>query len=169
MQLARVAALVVAAGAAAGVVAGCAAGPNYHPPRITLPEHYDAAAQASPGGATEAAGGAPAIELAAWWRALQDPELDSLIERAVSGSPDLLIALDRLQAARTFEAAVIGTVLPEAGGSAGAGRGTGSDLTRGRVAPALHSADNATGLQHLNEAGGFDAVWELDIFGRYRR
>jgi NodT family efflux transporter outer membrane factor (OMF) lipoprotein len=37
------------------------------------------------------------------------------------------------------------------------------------VAPALHSADNATGLQHLNEAGGFDAVWELDIFGKYRR
>jgi NodT family efflux transporter outer membrane factor (OMF) lipoprotein len=168
MRLARVAALVVA-GAAAGVVAGCAAGPNYHTPRIALPERYDAAAQTSSGGAAKEAGGAPAIELAAWWRALQDPELDSLIERAVSGNPDLLIALDRLQAARTFEAAVVGTVLPEAGASAGAGRGTGSDLTRGRASSALTSADSTAGLTHLNEIGGFDAVWELDIFGRYRR
>jgi NodT family efflux transporter outer membrane factor (OMF) lipoprotein len=167
-RLARLAALTVA-GAVVGAVAGCAAGPNYRTPRIALPEHYDAAAQVSPGGAAEPAGGAAAIEVAAWWRALQDPELASLIERAVSGNPDLLVALDRLQAARVYEAGIYGTVLPEAGASAGAGRGTGSDLTRGRVAPALHSADNATGLQHLNEAGGFDAVWELDIFGRYGR
>jgi NodT family efflux transporter outer membrane factor (OMF) lipoprotein len=161
IRLVRVGTLLVA-----GAVAGCAAGPNYHTPRLGLPEHYDAAAPASPAAAGR---GAPPVELAAWWRALQDPELDSLIERAVAGNPDLAIALDRLQAARTFEAAVIGTVLPEAEASAGAGRGTGSDLTRGRVAPALHSADNATGLQHLNEAGGFDAVWELDVFGKYRR
>jgi NodT family efflux transporter outer membrane factor (OMF) lipoprotein len=164
LRLVRIATLLVA-----GAVAGCAAGPSYHTPRVALPEHYDAVAPASSAGAGAAAPGAAPIELASWWRALQDPELDSLIERAVAGNPDLLVALDRLQAARTFEAAVVGTVLPEAGASAGAGRGTGSDLTRNRVAPALHSADNATGLQHLNEVGGFDAVWELDIFGKYRR
>ena len=164
LRLARIATLL-----AAGAVAGCAAGPDYHTPRIALPERYDAVAQASPSDAAGAARGAPPIELASWWRALQDGELDSLVERAVAANPDLLVALDRLQAARVFEAAIIGTVLPDAEASAGAGRGTGSDLTRGRVTPALHSADNAAGLQHLNEAGGFDAVWELDIFGRYRR
>jgi NodT family efflux transporter outer membrane factor (OMF) lipoprotein len=165
LRLAAVAALAVA-----GAVAGCAAGPNYHTPRVALPGQYDASAQASPDGAAQgAANGTPAVELASWWRSLQDGELDSLIERAVSGNSDLLIALDRLQAARTFEAAVVGTVLPEAGASAGAGRGTGSDLTRGRAASALTSADNTAGLQHLNEIGGFDAVWELDIFGHYRR
>jgi len=163
-RLVRIGTLLVA-----GAVTGCAAGPSYHTPRIVLPEHYDAAVQASPADAGVPGGVAAPIELASWWRALQDPELDSLIERAVAGNPDLLIALDRLQAARTFEAAVIGTVLPEAEASAGAGRGTGSDLTRGRAAPSLISADNTAGLQHLNEIGGFDAVWELDIFGRYRR
>ncbi|HEY2274469.1 MAG TPA: efflux transporter outer membrane subunit [Steroidobacteraceae bacterium] len=152
-----------------GAVGGCAAGPNYRTPRLAVPEHYAAAAQAGPGGAGAAAGTVTPVELAAWWRALEDPELDSLIERAVSGNPDLMIALDRLQAARTFEAAVIGTVLPEAEASVGAGRGTGGDLTRSRAAPALISADNTAGLQHLNEIGGFDAVWELDVFGRYRR
>jgi NodT family efflux transporter outer membrane factor (OMF) lipoprotein len=153
------------AGLVASLLAGCAVGPNYHTPRTPTPDHYDATAQ--PAGA--AAGAAAQVDPAAWWHALADPELDSLVERAVTGNPDLLVALDRLQAARVFEAAVIGTVLPDAEASAGAGRGTGSDLTRGRVSPALHSADNATGLQHLNEAGGFDSVWELDIFGRYRR
>jgi NodT family efflux transporter outer membrane factor (OMF) lipoprotein len=161
--------LPVAALLITGALAGCAAGPNYRTPRLALPEHYDAAAQAGPGGAGTAAGAAAPVELASWWRALEDPELDSLIERAVSGNPDLMIALDRLQAARTFEAAVIGSVLPEAEASAGAGRGTGGDLTRSRAAAPLISADNTSGLQHLNEIGGFDAVWELDVFGRYRR
>ncbi|HYL72193.1 MAG TPA: efflux transporter outer membrane subunit, partial [Candidatus Dormibacteraeota bacterium] len=142
-----------------------AVGPGYRTPRIPTPDHYDASANAP----QEAGAPAPPVDPASWWRALGDPELDSLIERAVADNPDLAVALDRLQAARTFEAAVVGTVLPEAEASAGAGRGTGSDLSRGRVSQALHSADNATGLQHLNEAGGFDAVWELDIFGKYRR
>jgi NodT family efflux transporter outer membrane factor (OMF) lipoprotein len=145
-------------GALAG---GCAVGPNYHTPHIATPEHYAAAVSDSPPAAD--------IEAAQWWQALKDPELDSLIGRAVSGNPDLLIALDRLQAARTFEAALVGAALPEAGASAGAGRGTGTDLTRGRAAQSLVSADSTTGLQHINELGGFDAVWELDVFGKYRR
>ena len=53
--------------------------------------------------------------------------------------------------------------------SAGAGRGTGSDLTKGRADPILRSADTGTGLQQINTIAGFSAVWELDIFGKYRR
>ena len=149
----------LAAGLAA-TLAGCAVGPDYHVPQIALPDRYTAAPRTA---------AASTIELAAWWRALKDPELDSLIERAISANPDIEIALDHLQAARTYEAAMLGTVLPDLAGSAGAGRGTGSDLTRGRVAPTLGSADDAAGLRHLNEAGGFDSAWELDVFGRYRR
>jgi NodT family efflux transporter outer membrane factor (OMF) lipoprotein len=149
----------------ATVLGGCAVGPNYHTPRITTPERY-AAVPAATGADGPAAA---SVDPAAWWKALQDPELDSLIERAVAANPDVLVALDRLQAARVFEAAVIGTVLPDAEASAGAGRGTGSDLTRGRAAQPLISANNTAGYQHLNEIGGFDAIWELDIFGRYRR
>jgi NodT family efflux transporter outer membrane factor (OMF) lipoprotein len=153
---------------AAGVLAGCAVGPDYHTPRLPTPDHYDAMAQ-SPGLAGTAAAAGPTVDPASWWHSLGDPELDSLVERAVAANPDLLVALDRLQAARVFEAAIIGTVLPDAEASAGAGRGTGGDLTRGRAAEPLISADNTAGYQHLNEIGGFDSVWELDIFGRYRR
>jgi NodT family efflux transporter outer membrane factor (OMF) lipoprotein len=145
------------------VLAGCAAGPDYHPPRVATPPQF---AGAAPG----AAATAPVnVDVAQWWHALGDPELDSLIERAISGNPDVLIALDRLQAARTYEAAVVGTVLPEAGAAAGGGRGTGSDLARGRASQTLVSADNASGYRHINELGGFDAVWQLDFFGKYRR
>ncbi len=151
--------------ALAAVLGGCAVGPNYHTPRIATPGHYAAVPAAT--GVNETA--AAAVDPAAWWKALQDPELDSLIERAVAANPDVLVALDRLQAARVFEAAVIGTALPDAEASAGAGRGTGGDLTRGRAAQPLISADNTAGYQHLNEIGGFDSIWELDIFGRYRR
>jgi NodT family efflux transporter outer membrane factor (OMF) lipoprotein len=154
--------------AAAAALGGCAAGPDYHTPNIPTPEHF-AAAPAGEAATSAPAEPKPAIDQALWWHALNDAELDSLIERAIAGNPDLAIALDRLQAARTFEAAIIGTVLPVAGASAGAGRGTGTDLTRGRAAQSLVSADNTTGLRHINEIGGFDAVWELDIFGRYRR
>jgi len=150
---------ILARGVLVTALAGCAVGPNYRTPKIPTPEGYAA-------GNTAAA--AP-VDLAAWWHALQDPELDSLIARAVSGNPDVLIALDRLQAARTYEAALTGTVLPEAEASVGGGRGTGSDVTRGRASPGLRSADNSAGLKQINVIGGFDALWELDIFGKYRR
>jgi outer membrane protein TolC len=161
--------------AAAGVAA-CAVGPNYHTPRTPTPDHYDAAvtmgsvaAMSDPATPATAASLPAPVDMAAWWHALGDPELDSLVARAIVGNPDLSVALDRLQAARTFEAAVIGTVLPVAEGSAGAGHGTGTDLARGRASSTLVSADNDQGLKHINEIGGFDAVWELDIFGKYRR
>ena len=74
-----------------------------------------------------------------------------------------------LQQARTYEAVVVGYALPEVDASAAAGRGTGSDLTQGPGQQGLVSADNASGLQHINTIAGFDAVWELDLFGKFRR
>ena len=154
------------------LLAGCAVGPNYHTPKLPAPEGYaeqvSAGAPPSPAAAASAAA-VPAVDLTGWWHALKDPELDSLIERAISGNPDLLIALDRLQAARTFEAAIIGTVLPEAEAAAGGGRGTGSNLARSRTPQTQISAAHTAGLQHLNVVAGFDALWELDVFGKYRR
>ena len=167
MRVARILAL----GVLVIALAGCAVGPNYRTPQTPTPESFAAAgstATAVGGGNAPAAAAAP-VDLAAWWQALKDPELDSVIARAISGNPDVLIALDRLQAARTYEAAIIGTVLPEAEASIGAGRGTGSDLTRGRASPGLRAADNSAGLKQINVVGGFDALWELDVFGKYRR
>ncbi len=147
--------------------AGCAVGPNYRAPRPDEPSHFaatDAGHTAALNGQTTAT-----VDLAQWWKALGDPELDSLVDRAIKSNLDLELALTRLQQARTYESVVTGYALPEVDASAAAGRGTGSDLMRGRAAQPLVSADNTSGLTHINTLAGFDTVWEIDIFGRFRR
>ncbi|HEY6482404.1 MAG TPA: efflux transporter outer membrane subunit [Steroidobacteraceae bacterium] len=158
------------AGCALGL-GGCAVGPSYHTPDVHVPAHYAPVPAAGSAPANSGASTAPAasIDLATWWRALRDPELESLVDRAVKANPDVLIALDRLQAARTFEIAVLGSALPDAEASAGAGRGTGSDLARGRASQSLVAADNASAVHHINVLAGFDSLWEIDLFGKYRR
>ena len=151
------------------VVASCAVGPNYRRPDAHLPTQFAAQSTPPANARSEAAEKKPAVDYATWWQAFHDAELESLVARAIKANPDIQIALDHLQAARTFEIAIVGTALPEAEASAGAGRGTGSDLTRGRAAQNLRAADTTTGLQHINVLAGFDATWELDIFGKYRR
>ena len=145
----------------------CAVGPNYHAPKPDVPPDF----VASPTVAAEGSAQAPAAppDLAVWWRALNDSELNSLVDRAIKSNLDLKIALDRLQQARTYEAVVLGDALPMVDASAAAGRGTGSDLSKGRADQILRSADNGAGLQHINTLAGFDALWELDIFGKFRR
>ena len=154
------------------LLAGCAVGPNYHTPQLHTPAGYAEVTSAAPApgeAAGAAAAAVPPVDLTGWWRALNDPELDSLIERVVRGNPDLIIALDRLQAARTFEAATVGSLLPQAEAAAGGGRGTGTNLARGRTSQTQISAANTDGLEHVNVVAGFDALWELDVFGKYRR
>ncbi len=155
-------------GLATAVLASCAVGPDYHTPHVRVPDQYAAApAPAAPAGGTSSA--AAPVDLANWWHVFGDPELDSLIERAVEANPRVLIALDRLQAARTYEAGLIGTALPFADASGAYGTGTASDESRGRAPDALTGADTTRGLNSVTAVGGFDAYWELDVFGRIRR
>src|SRR5580658_3110665 len=154
----------------AAALSACAVGPSYRTPQPDEPSSFAAKLGAAPG----AAGAAPAApspppDMAAWWRALNDEELNSLVDRAVKSNLDLEIALDRLQQARTYEAVVVGYALPEVDASAAAGRGTGSDLTKGRADTALRSADNGAGLKQINTLAGFSAMWEPDLFGKFRR
>lgn len=149
------------------MLAGCEVGPDYQSPAMPVPARFAAKA---PTPATPTGGGdAPAVDLETWWHSLGDHDLDSLVERAIAANLDIEIALTRLQEARTEEAVVLGLALPVADATAGGGSGTGSDLSRGRVAPPLGSADNRAGLKHVASVVGFDAGWELDLFGKYRR
>ncbi|MGB6543735.1 MAG: efflux transporter outer membrane subunit, partial [Xanthobacteraceae bacterium] len=84
-------------------------------------------------------------------------------------SPTLEMALDRLQQARAQEAVLVGAALPIAEGSAGGGWGTGTDLARGRASQTLISGENGTGVSQVVNIVGFDAGWEIDVFGKFRR
>jgi NodT family efflux transporter outer membrane factor (OMF) lipoprotein len=144
----------------------CAVGPDYHPPQPPLPENF--AATSSIKALNDHRTNSP-LETTQWWRTLHDRELDSLVERAIAASPTLEIALDRLQQARAQEAVVIGAALPAAGGTAGGGWGSGSDLARGRASQTLVSAENGAGQTQVANLIGFDAAWEIDVFGKFRR
>ena len=154
---------------AALILAGCSVGPSYRTPKPDVPDRFIASAPAGAGGPSGAPSSPAVADLASWWKSLNDPELDSLVERAVKENLDIEIALVRLQQARTFEAEVVGHALPEVDATAGEGRGTGSDLARGRATQPLISATNTSGVRQINTLAGFDTVWEVDIFGGYRR
>jgi NodT family efflux transporter outer membrane factor (OMF) lipoprotein len=148
----------------AGLLAGCAVGPDYQTPDSALPVAF----LTQPAIKEPASGGA-SPDRWQWWRTLRDPQLNSLIERALQNNLDLKIALDRLQQAR-LQLVVIGSqALPELNGGAGGGVGTGSDETKGRASQTLRSADNATGFKSINQIGGLDADWEIDVFGKIAR
>jgi NodT family efflux transporter outer membrane factor (OMF) lipoprotein len=149
--------------------AGCAVGPDYRQPQMALPEHY---VQVRPpqAGAADAPVAPSSTEISSWWHSLRDPELDSLVDRALKGNPDLDIALARLQQARTFEIAVTGLALPRVVAAAGGGNGTGSDAARaGRVPTGLATADRRPTGEQIDLVAGFEAAWEIDLFGRLRR
>jgi NodT family efflux transporter outer membrane factor (OMF) lipoprotein len=148
--------------AIAAALGGCAVGPDYETPTIAAPKQFEAAS----GDAQKSA-----LDIGQWWRSLGDAKLDSLVERAVANNPDVEIALTRLQEARTQEAVLLGYALPEGGATGALGNGTGSDVTRGRVPSLMTSASNTADspTRQIKQIAGFDAFWELDLFGQYRR
>ena len=148
----------------AGLLAGCAVGPDYQTPDGALPASF----LRQPSIKEPATGGA-SPDLWQWWRTLHDPQLNGLIERGLQNNLDLKIALDRLQQAR-LQLVVIGSqALPEVNGGGGGGVGTGTDETKGRASQALRAGDNNQGLKSINQIGGLDAAWEIDVFGKIAR
>jgi NodT family efflux transporter outer membrane factor (OMF) lipoprotein len=156
----------IACWGAAGLSA-CSVGPDFKLPETGLPKSYIASMNTSK--AVPASELVASVNLTQWWRSFRDPQLVSLVERSIAANPDIAIALARLQQARAQQFIAIGAALPKGELSAGAAYGTGTDNTRARVADTLHSAANTNGYNHIDEAGGFDAAWELDIFGKLRR
>lgn len=131
---------------AALLLGGCAVGPDYAGPPlpVSAPADWNTPETARP----------KAPELAAWWTRLGDPTLDALIAEAVSGNLDVAAAQARLRAARASYAQAGGALWPSLDGGAG--------LTRTRTTPAQAAGRSAVG--NLYRAG-FDAAWEIDLFG----
>ena len=155
--------VLFAAGAVAALC-GCTVGPDYYFSEVAVPVSYGSAWKAVVTQET-----APEPEILRWWTTLHDRELDRLVERAVECNPDIEIALTRVQAFRTQQIVVLGNALPQVGASGTYAAGTGTDLTKGRVAQSIRAGDATTGLHDINRMAGFDMGWELDIFGKYRR
>jgi NodT family efflux transporter outer membrane factor (OMF) lipoprotein len=161
----------------ATALSGCTVGPNYHTPTTPdLPDAFTTAPSATtqPTTAPVAATG-PAPDLEHWWTSLNDPLLNSFVQRATRSNLDLQIAAQRLQEARANEMSISGIGIPGLGTTPGvdlsgaAGLTSGNNASQGRIAAPLNAASDTAGVREITELAGFDAAWELDLFGRYRR
>jgi outer membrane protein, multidrug efflux system len=143
------------------VLASCrAVGPDYVAPKPSLPASFAEVPGSTLGQASEA----PFID-DAWWKNFTDTTLDTLIAQALKSAPDLAEAQARVREARALV------------GFAGAGRYPIADA-EGEYARNLGSGNVPTGVppgglgpgirSNLYQAG-FDASWEIDIFGGIRR
>ncbi len=134
------------------VLAGCAAvGPDYVPVRPDAPEKWHAEME---GGLVDVQ---PCPELLSqWWTLFDDPELSGLVRRAAEGNLDAKTAESRLREARAL-------------------RG----ISRANLFPVVDAFGSASKQRVREEGGrarefeyytaGFDAGWEIDVFGGVRR
>ncbi len=132
----------------AALLAGCVVGPDYQTPILPMPANWS--------GQKPAKSAQPA-QLARWWQRLRDPELDSLVEEAVAGNLDVATAKAKIREARASYRQSAGALLPSVDGS--------GSVTRNKSA-ATTSGSNAIYSEYQ---AGFDASWELDLFGANRR
>jgi NodT family efflux transporter outer membrane factor (OMF) lipoprotein len=141
---------------------GCEVGPHYHAPHLALPSGWFSKTPAKPDPA--------ALERAeldrAWWRNFNDPVLEKLTALAAQGNFDLKIAEARISEARANRAQAQAGLLPTV-------NATGSALRQAnRIA--FPGEDGGSSPFNIKEPfntfqAGFDATWELDLFGGTRR
>ncbi len=144
----------LAAALAVAALSACqAVGPSYTPPAFDGPGAWQAASD----GSWRAEPVDPQT-LARWWQVFGDPVLAALEERAAARNLDLQEAAARLKEARALR------------GVAGAGLFPTLDAT-GRAATrrTSESSERAVGTETEFYQAGFDAGWELDVFGGTRR
>ena len=138
------------------VAAGCAVGPTYQRPHVGVPSRWTV----SPARGTSER----PVERDDWWASFQDPELNSLIQRAVAHNLDLQLALERVKEARAARGVVRSGYFPSADATATA--------TRNRqplIAPIAPGTVKIVPAEFNNFEGGLAASWELDVFGGIRR
>ena len=142
------------------LLTGCVAvGPDYSRTEAPVPAQFSALEKGGFRGETP-----PGAFLDAWWHSFDDPLLDALMERLVCRNLDLRIASARLMQARAQAGVASSAYLPE-GGLTGEYR-----RIRRDEASVLGAAAAATrGREQDFWLAGFDASWEIDVFGSVRR
>ncbi len=143
---------------------GCTVGPNYQAIEPPIPETLGRDSRVS-GRVGERAAVVDA-EIA-WWQSFQDPVLSELVERAASSNLELEVALARVEEARAARRAQGGRLWPAVNARATGGRSKASVNGPGPLSE-LAEAGLAS-LENELFTFGFEAAWELDLFGRVRR
>jgi NodT family efflux transporter outer membrane factor (OMF) lipoprotein len=138
--------------AATFILTGCVVGPNYQSPTTKVPEHWSA----NPGVPSSAQA------LKSFWASFQDPILTQLIQQAIDSNYDLKIAGERIRAAHDA------VRVAAAGDKPQIGLGAAAESRRETQTIDWPPASPKYG-EYPYYSLGFNASWELDLFGEVRR
>lgn len=136
-------------------LAGCTVGPDFVRPEPSVPANFSGAA---PSPETPA----PVVDdedLARWWLVFGDPALSDLEDRAATVNLDLKLSEARIRQARAARAVAAGGLGPTLDASGAYRRSRSSAIGNGQAAAVTSDQYQA----------GFDAGWEIDLFGGQRR
>jgi multidrug efflux system outer membrane protein len=128
----------------------CTVGPSFRRPEVEMPAAW-----------SQGQGAVLAPVSVAWWKEFRDPILDGLVDKALADNLDVATAAERVLAARGQSRAVRGALLPQLDSRASYAQ--------------RQTAGNATGIPNIPGVegsllqAGFDASWEIDLFGGRRR
>jgi len=130
--------------------AGCAmTGPDFSTPDAKVADEWTT-------GETPGISSQPPAD-SQWWKIFNDPVLDTLVQTAYEQNLTLQIAGLRVLEARAQLGIVTGNLYPQSQSLSG-----NYSFNRGKETPLTD--------QYFNQAGiGFDAGWELDFWGKFRR
>jgi NodT family efflux transporter outer membrane factor (OMF) lipoprotein len=132
----------------------CAVGPNYHKPRVEIPNDFKEGAEwrraeANPSGALSST----------WWRSYQDDTLNELIEDSLKANQSIVAAEAAYRLARAVVDANVANLYPTIGAGLSASRssyGPGASTTGTKIVGNEFVAD-------------LSLSWELDLWGQIRR
>ena len=134
--------------------AGCAVGPDYITPETPQPQKW--IEEKDPVIKTESA------DFGQWWTIFNDPVLDSLIETAYQQNLPLRIAGIRILESRARLGIATGDLFPQTQAVKGSYSYTGISKSDANTTPDADFSYGNIGIE-------FDASWELDFWGKFRR
>jgi NodT family efflux transporter outer membrane factor (OMF) lipoprotein len=141
--------------AAAFMLSACTVGPNYQAPNDPEPAQFTK-------GGVSAGAAADDETLEVWWAGFRDPVLSGLIQQAIEGNYNLQIAGQRIREADDIVRVAGSADLPQIG--------FGVDTAAHRQSQTLDwPPPDAQYGEYPYYQLGFDASWEIDVFGETRR
>src|ERR1700722_11336256 len=129
------------------MLSGCTVGPNYHRPAVPTPPAFHGADQSQ-----QAASQTASFADLPWWEVFHDPQLQDLIRTALKQNYDLQLAVERVTAARAQVGIARSNQFPQVS-----------------LDPTFSGGKTDENIKSNIFSLAGDAVFQVDLFGRYRR
>lgn len=131
---------------------GCSVGPSYKKPTLKVNSSWSVSGLQTP---------AQPVTDSSWWKAFNDPTLEQLVQLAYNQNLTLQVAGLRIMEARAAIGVAVGNQYPQ------------NEVfgTVSRVGLSNNTVNRPPGFtrDYWNQQVGFDASWEADFWGKYRK